>query len=158
MGSEWTTLPRRLLLLATLMLWQGGFTFYAAIVVPIGANVLGSELEQGRITREVTNYLNAAGVAALLAWAVELAAEPGAWAGLRRVRWPLWLLLVALLAILAWLHVRMDTLFDPDDAFAAPRVGFRPLHRIYLIVSSVQWLVSLLLLTWTVHSWTKPPR
>ena len=65
------TLLRRFSVIAALMFWQGGFTFYAAVVVPIGQENLGHE-EQGFITREVTNYLNLAGAAALLllAWDV----------------------------------------------------------------------------------------
>ena len=50
------TLGRRLLLLIGLMFWQGGFLFYAAVVVPVGTRVLGSETEQGFITQSVTNY------------------------------------------------------------------------------------------------------
>src|SRR5260370_16274673 len=64
------TLVRRVLVLAALMFWQGGFTFYAAVVVPVGQDVLGSHLAQGFITRQVTNYLNLAGGLALgiLGW------------------------------------------------------------------------------------------
>ena len=58
-------LIRRYLLLMSLMFWQGGFTFYSAVVVPIGSDLLGSGRDQGFITRSVTNYLNLAGVAAL---------------------------------------------------------------------------------------------
>jgi len=31
-------LARRFLTIAALMFWQGGFTFYAAVVVPIGTD------------------------------------------------------------------------------------------------------------------------
>src|SRR2546428_9021513 len=74
--SNMVTFLRRFLVLAALMFWQGGFTFYAAVVVPVGQQVLGSDLEQGFITRQVTQWLNVAGAVALvpLAWDV-LAAE-----------------------------------------------------------------------------------
>ena len=59
------TTIRRFLVLAALGYWQGGFTFYSAVVVRVGEEVLGSSREQGFVTRRVTNYLNAAGLVAL---------------------------------------------------------------------------------------------
>ncbi|MFL5342786.1 MAG: hypothetical protein ACJ8F7_21850 [Gemmataceae bacterium] len=152
MRSGWLTLSRRFALLVALMFWQGGFTFYGAVVVPVGASVLGSELSQGFITREVTNYLNAAGVVALALWTVDLATERGGRPGLRRTRWPLWLLLAAALAALLWLHTLMDAHFP----LLLDRRGFRALHRTYLVISTAQWAVSLMLLAYTLHSWMKP--
>ena len=58
-------LVRRFLVLAALMFWQGGFTFYAAVVVPIGTAQLGGATEQGFITRHVAWYLNLVGAVAL---------------------------------------------------------------------------------------------
>ena len=49
------------------MLWQGGFLFYAAVVVPTGTEVLGS-FEQGRVTRHVTDWLNGIGAVTLSSW------------------------------------------------------------------------------------------
>jgi hypothetical protein len=66
---------RRFLTLVALIFWQGGFTFYAAVVVPIGQRVLGSHLEQGFITREVTWYMNIAGAVALAVLAGDLLAS-----------------------------------------------------------------------------------
>ena len=60
-GPMIVILLRRLLVLAAFAFWQGGFTFYAAVVVPVGTEVLGSSMEQGSITRRVTVYLNMAG-------------------------------------------------------------------------------------------------
>ena len=48
-----TIVLRRLLLLLTLMFWQGGFMFYGAVVVPVGSEVLASDTGQGFITRSV---------------------------------------------------------------------------------------------------------
>src|SRR5437764_15421395 len=98
------TLFRRFLVLAALMFWQGGFTFYAAVVVPVGQHVLGSHAAQGFITREVTRYLNLAGAAALvfLVWDVAAARDPRA---LRTgLRWLAVAGMLATLAALAWLH------------------------------------------------------
>jgi hypothetical protein len=66
------TLVRRWLLLWALMFWQGGFTSYGGVVVPVGSAVLGSEQEPGFITRSVTNYLNLAGAVALAVWGWDL--------------------------------------------------------------------------------------
>jgi hypothetical protein len=38
---------RRFLVLAAVMFWQGGFTFYEAVVVPVGSEILGSHQDQG---------------------------------------------------------------------------------------------------------------
>jgi hypothetical protein len=38
------TMVRRFLLLTALVFWQGGFTFYGAVVVPIGSEILGSQM------------------------------------------------------------------------------------------------------------------
>jgi len=125
-------------------------------VVPIGGSVLGSEFEQGLITRHVTDYLNAAGAVALVLWAWELAVERGGRATLRPARWPLWVFLAAALAALVWLHLRMDAHFDPDEPLVHNRPAFRTLHRIYLIVSTAQWAASMLLLAWTLQAWSRP--
>ena len=66
---------RRFLVLVALMFWLGGFTFYASVVVPVGQRELGSHLEQGFITRQVTNYLNLSGAVALVVLAWDVAAS-----------------------------------------------------------------------------------
>lgn len=53
-------------------IWQGGFMFYGGVVVPTGAAVLGSEVEQGFITQSVTNYLNLAGGVCAVLWGLTL--------------------------------------------------------------------------------------
>jgi hypothetical protein len=146
------TLARRLLLLWALLFWQGGFLFYGSVVVPVGSRILGSEHEQGFVTRSVTNYLNIAGAVALAFWGLDLLAEPGA---SRRTRWLLWGLLVLTLGLLAWLHVRLDQLLDPDQGAILDRNRFRALHRWYLRVSTAQWLGCVLLSALTVRAWTR---
>ncbi len=69
-------LLRRFLVLLALFFWQGGFTFYAAVVVPIGQHVFG-HLRQGFVTRQVTVYLNLAGAVALLILVWDLFAARG---------------------------------------------------------------------------------
>jgi hypothetical protein len=53
--------------LSAFAVWFGGFTFYAAVVIPVLHDELGG-LGQGAITGEVTNSLNAIGAVAVAAW------------------------------------------------------------------------------------------
>jgi hypothetical protein len=147
------TLVRRWLLLWALMFWQGGFTFYGGVVVPVGSDVLGSEREQGFITRKVTNYLNLAGAVALAVWGWDLSAGRGMSPGGRRFRWAIWCGLVLSLALLVWLHPRLDDLLAPEDVMVLDRRRFRSLHERYLIVSTVQWVGCLLLTALTIRAW-----
>src|SRR5947209_13989523 len=133
------TLPRRFLVLVALLFWQGGFTFYAAVVVPVGQDVLGSHKTQGFITRRVTNYLNLAGAAALLPLAWDAAAGTNVAGRWRRVRWLAWLGMALALGLLAWLHGRLDALLDPGGLRILSRSAFRAQHRWYLWISTLQW-------------------
>ena len=146
-------LVRRWLLLWALMFWQGGFTFYGGVVVPVGADVLGSDRDQGFITRRVTNYLNLAGAVALTLWGWDLLAIRGASASGRRLRWAIWAGLVLTLALLVWLHPKLDELLVPDDAAILDRRRFRAVHERYLIVITVQWVGCLLLTALTLLGW-----
>lgn len=141
------TVVRRFLLFAALMFWQGGFMFYGGVVVPVGQEVLGSHLQQGYITRSVTNYLNLAGVVALVFWGWDIA-KGGIWP-----RWGLWVVLALTLGLLAWLHLRMDELLDVDSFRVLDSSRFYDLHRWYLIISTVQWGVCLVLTALTLLTW-----
>jgi hypothetical protein len=146
-------LARRFLVLIALMFWQGGFTFYGGVVVPVGSAVLGSEREQGFITRKVTNHLNLAGAVALAVWSWDLSAMRGTSPGGRRLRWAIWAGLVLSLALLVGLHPRLDELLDPEDVMVLDRRRFRSLHERYLIISTVQWAGCLLLTALTIRAW-----
>ena len=152
------TMARRFLLVAALMFWQGGFTFYGAVVVPVGSEVLGSHQEQGWITRSVTIFLNLAGIVAIGVWAWDIAMtrEPNAWR--RRLRWALWIVLLLTLGLLAWLHLRLDDLLDLESFRIVDRPQFRRLHVWYLNTSTVQWGSSLLLLAATLLAWRSEDR
>ena len=147
------TTARRFLLFASLMFWQGGFTFYGAVVVPVGSEVLGSHQEQGWITRSVTNYLNLAGVVALGLWAWDIARARDLIAWRRWLRWALWMVLLLTLALLGWLHLRLDELLDLEAFRILDRPYFRTLHDWYLNISTTQWIAGLILMAMTLMAW-----
>src|SRR4051794_14626948 len=129
---------RRFLVLAALMFWQGGFVFYAGVVVPIGTEGLGSARDQARVTRRVTVWLNWTGVVALVPLAWDAAAARGSRAA-RRGRVLACLVMAGAQIVLFVLHPRLDALFDPDSLAVADRAAFRAGHRTYLWTSTVQW-------------------
>jgi hypothetical protein len=151
------TLSRRFLVLAALFFWQGGFTFYASVVVPIGQEVFG-HLHQGFVTRRVTVFLNLSGAVALLAltWDLLAARDPAAWR--HRLRWLLGLALVLTLVALYRQHALLDALLDPEYLDVADRKAFRPLHRLYLWTSTLQWACGLAYLLLTLASWRAEDR
>jgi hypothetical protein len=130
------TLSRRFLVVVLMMFWQGGFVFYSSVVVHSGDQVLGGPRKQGFVTRRVTNYLNLAGAVALL----PLAWDTAAWCRRRRARWMLWGSLGVSLGVLAWLHVHLDAMLDPEGFQVLEPVRFYQWHRWYLLVSTAQWI------------------
>jgi hypothetical protein len=131
------TLLRRFLVLVAFAFWQGGFTFYAAVVVPIAQSQIGSL--QGFITAEVTNYLNLAGAAALAVFAWDLAALKDR---SRRRRWGLWISwagMLVTLGVLVWLHQSLAGMLAPGGQSSSDPALFRSTHRWYLWMSTVQW-------------------
>jgi hypothetical protein len=147
------TMGRRWLLLAAIMFWQGGFTFYGAVVVPVGSEILGSHQEQGWITRSVTNYLNLAGMVALVVWAWDIARTTDSVVWRHRLRWVLWAVLLLTLGLLVWLHLRLDDFIDFELFQIIDRPHFRILHNWYLNISTVQWGGSLVLMAVTLLAW-----
>ena len=132
---------RRFLLFQAWIIWQGGFVFYAAVVVPVGSDVLGSATIQGFVTREVTNWLNALGVAyhLLLAW--NLAADRGI--RHRRTRFGLGATSAILLLALLILHPVLDSFLDAVEQTVREPKAFYRWHIVYLWCSTVQWLLAL---------------
>lgn len=146
---------RRFLAIVALMFWQGGFTFYAAVVVPIGQKVLGSHLEQGLITREVTWHLNIAGACALAILAIELQGLGYPRQLQLKCRWALWLAMGLVLLILVVTHPMLDTMIDIDAHAISDRKQFRTLHRIYLWISTLEWFLGGAYLWMMLSSWRR---
>jgi hypothetical protein len=151
---------RRLLACVALALWQGGFAFYAAVVVPVGQEVLESHRTQGFITQRVTNYLNAAGAVALLLLAWDAAADGRRTPRIRRLLWLAWAGLALSLGVLIWLHTRLDAMLDPEAFRVLDPAAFYQPHRWYLIVSTVQLGCAVSYATLTMAEWrseVRPP-
>ncbi|HXD89374.1 MAG TPA: hypothetical protein VN641_22970 [Urbifossiella sp.] len=147
------TLLRRYLVVQILMLWQGGFLFYASFVVPTGTQVLGSSEAQGSITARVTDSLNLCGVAGLAILAWEL------WAGrdIRRRKlfgWGCWIAAAGCQAALFALHIYLESLMNPERTFVIDRGRFYRIHGAYLWTSTAMW-AACLALTWSLlRGWT----
>jgi hypothetical protein len=148
---------RRYLALAALFFWQGGFTFYAAVVVPVGQEEFG-HLKQGFITRRVTFYLNLSGIAALLLLAGDLLASCDPSLRRRLARGGLWLVMLLILVGLFFLHPQLDQLLVRKGFLNTDPEAFRPLHRLYLWISTAQWAAALLYLALTLRAWRAEDR
>jgi hypothetical protein len=101
---------RRLLVIAVIAWWLGGFTFYSGVAVPVGMQVLGSHRTVGFVTERVTNWLNVGGVVALLILFGNAALSwrtSGTW--VRNTLIVTWLLMAAIEVELILLHPRTRT-------------------------------------------------
>jgi hypothetical protein len=152
-------MPARLLIarFACLLLfsvWLGGFTFYSAAVIPALHDAMPSP-EAGRITQRVTDRLNGLGAATLILWWAAGRWEAGSGplsSRRRRAKEGLLTATTLLLLALFLMHRIMDARLAADHLD-----GFYPLHRVYLIASTIQWLVNLALMALAIASWSTPP-
>jgi hypothetical protein len=144
---------RRFLVFQAFLLWQGGFLFYAAVVVPTGTAVLGSPLLQGLITRQATNWLNLFGAVWVVLFAWDVFATADSNRRRRRARWLGWFACVALLGLLIWLHTHLDALIDLDAEKILDRRLFRRTHIAYLWLTTGHWLIALALAWLTLRAW-----
>jgi hypothetical protein len=136
---------RRALVTLLFALWWGGFTFYAAVVVPVGTKVLGGATAQGFITQPVTDRLNVVGavVAVILGWSLR-DAWPRAGTGARRAMLGSWCVLTLAQLVLFVLHPRLDAMLDARTGeIVLGRTTFYSVHRAYLLVSAAQWLAAI---------------
>lgn len=116
--------------LIVLSIWWGAFTFYAGIVIPLGMKVLGSHTEMGFITQLVTCYLNYLSLPVFVFTAYTFRAE--------KHFFVMALLLVLLQTILFFVHFELDKLLDFEQRVVLNKYS---LHRVYLLISTVIWLI-----------------
>jgi len=149
-----TTLLRRLTLVLAMAVWWGGLTFYALVVVPIGAETLGGEIEQGFVTRQVSKVINLLGVATLAVFLWNAVVD---WRNTgRRIKRAVaasWTVMAAAQIVLLALHGRLDALLDPQTHDIAHPQRFHDLHEFYISVVGVEWLAALVCLTAALAIW-----
>jgi hypothetical protein len=147
-------LLRRFLVVQLLLFWQGGFLFYAAVVVPVATEQFGAK-EQGFVTQRVTVWLNRIGWLALAVCAWDVRAN-------RRFRPPRWLILLVVAAVQAvlvfWLHDLLSAQLDFDERRFRTRDGFYSRHAWYLILSTIQWVLMLAFAALTLAAWRTEDR
>ncbi len=146
---------RRYLSLCALLFWQGGFLFYAAVVIPAAGQVLGQRLLhlRAQITGQATQCLNGVGVAAvaLLLW--DLASSTDASRFRRLGRGASWAVMFLALAGLFALHYWLDVLDPPESRGPSDPVVFGVAHTLYVVVSVVQSAAALFHLGLAVNAW-----
>jgi hypothetical protein len=149
---------RQFLVVQSLLLWQGGFLFYAAFVVPAGTEVLGSAAAQGAITVRATAALNVCGVAALAlsCWDLSRTAAPSA--RLTAARWWCWTVAAVCQWFILFFHALLTSFMSPDRVHVVVGPPFRPVHRAYLWLSTVQWVACLVLAWATLRAWAAEDR
>lgn len=128
----------RLVGLVGLSVWLGGFAFYGGVVVPVLHEEIGS-IRGGSVTQRVTDRLNAIGVATVVVWWVRAGVERRS---TTRTGLALLAATSAILVGLIALHLMMDARLEEEGGLRR----FYPLHRAYLIASTMQWFVNVGLL------------
>lgn len=135
--------------------WFGGFTFYIAVVVPTGTEVLGSARKQGFITQQVTHHLNwiSAVAIAVMFWEV-LKGFPKIRVKSKLAAMFLLISMLAMTGYLVYVHVKLDGFLDFEKRTVASADVFYQWHRVYLWVSTVQWVFAILFSILLVRTWT----
>jgi len=133
------------------MFWQGGFTFYAAVVVPVGRGI--NRDQQSLVTQRVTHYLNAAGAVAVgvLIWEGVTGLDSS-----HKRRWWRWGMVVLMglgLVPLVPLHLQMDACMASGMEHDAMIAAMWPYHIAYLWISTLQWVAAVVYVTLTVSAW-----
>ncbi|WP_305953235.1 hypothetical protein [Emticicia oligotrophica] len=116
-----------------LIIWWGAFTFYAGVVIPIGSKVLGSHTPMGFITQAVTVYFNYLALSIFIFFTFAF----------RKVRWTYILgilLILGQISLFFW-HYKLDPMLNFKTHEVVEKQEFYALHRVYLLTSSVIWLI-----------------
>jgi len=143
---------RLFLLIVTVAISFGGFTFYAAVVVPAGGFVI-DETSQGFVTQRVTHFLNCASGVTLGIFLWECVAGCTARTSREQQVFVVMIVVIAAsLLSLVVLHPRLDALLQYRDFTVLDPEVFYRLHQYYLWSSTLQWLATLIVLWLTCVS------
>jgi hypothetical protein len=145
-------LTRRFLVVLALMFWVGGFMFYGAVVVPTMFEKLGEMPQRSLVTQGVTSWMNLAGTVALL---VMFADTFSSSAGGQRWRWIAWVSMVVPHLALIWMHREMSTQMLAPGFHRSDLRPFMSWHRIYLIVSTIQWFAGMVFVVLSLRQWRR---
>ncbi len=127
------------------ILWWGGFTFYAAFVIPIGQKILGSHIQMGFISQQVTIRINyAALIACLLLFLNEFFRNNCNLSKIKPFNKICLCLMLAIIIFLFFFHPLLGDLLDFQNRKVIDEPHFYFLHRIYLILSSILWLLGII--------------
>lgn len=149
-----TKLAQRFLIICLFAFWLGGLTFYAVVVVPTGARILGSDTDQGFITQQVTHWLNLIGVLGMIIFGWNLKTLWRKDGDIPRKQLAAsWLLILLSQAALIFVHPVMDKLLDATVHSVSDPVQFYRWHRVYLIAVTVLWVGGLTHLWYLLRGW-----
>ena len=138
--------------LLAVVLWLGGFTFYAACVVRVASRVLGGT-EQGYVTQHVMSMLQWIAVVMLgfILFDIILYAKTN----LKMVtllRAVAWLTMAITTGVLFLVHAQMSNLMDSETLSMPDFERFSPLHQRYQFVATVYWCACMLDLAFLLHT------
>lgn len=139
---------RRYLYLLTFAWWMGGLTFYALIVIPVAAHVLGRHRDVGFITQQVTLWLNLTGTVPLGIFLWNLIADQKLAFGWRRKLFQgSWILMAATQAGLFVSHAWLGGILDASKHRILDTDSFEFRHGVYETLVTILWVTAL------VHAW-----
>jgi hypothetical protein len=133
------------LLVVAFAFWMGGFSFYFGVVVRIGDQLIGGT-EQGFITRQISWWLNIAGLVTIVLMSIHLRFQRS------------WVLILSFAAItgthalLIFRHYQLESLLDPEAMSILDRQRFEALHENYEFLSGCQWLAAMIYLAGLLYS------
>lgn len=138
------------LLLVSFAFWMGGFSLYFGVVVRIGDQVVGGT-EQGFITRQISWWLNIAGLVSITLMGLHLWFHRS---------WVLVLSLVAVVVTHGFLMVRhhqLESMLDPEGMAVLDPGRFAVLHENYEFLSGCQWLAAMIYLGGLLYAISPAP-
>ena len=144
------------MVLGAACLWLGGLTFYAAFVIPVLHDALGSHREAGFVTRTVTLRINllAAIALPLLTWDLWLdSIRPPKTP--HRVAVATLVIMALAQATLFYLHRVLDSQITTADRSIDAATGFYQVHRVYLLVTAAQWTAGLVHVAVMLSRWRR---